>query len=144
MGVHPHGMTPQTVESSRQPSLQPDTEADPTPAVTATATATARNMIGDVPATPTRDAEAEASKAAAAERKRQEAEARKAEEEQKRLEEEARQAEEEEAEESDSGEESVYYANCAEARAAGAAPLYRGEPGYAKRLDRDNDGDACE
>ncbi len=40
--------------------------------------------------------------------------------------------------------EDVYYANCAAARAAGAAPLYRGEPGYRSGLDRDNDGVACE
>lgn len=39
---------------------------------------------------------------------------------------------------------SVYYRNCAAARAAGAAPIYRGEPGYARHLDRDNDGIACE
>ncbi|MCW2505673.1 MAG: hypothetical protein JWO79_3957 [Actinomycetia bacterium] len=38
----------------------------------------------------------------------------------------------------------VYYANCSAARAAGAAPLYRGEPGYRPALDRDNDGIACE
>ncbi|MDT3443592.1 excalibur calcium-binding domain-containing protein [Pseudofrankia sp. BMG5.37] len=38
----------------------------------------------------------------------------------------------------------VYYANCAEARAAGAAPLHRGEPGYRSGLDRDNDGTACD
>lgn len=38
----------------------------------------------------------------------------------------------------------VYYANCTEARAAGAAPLYRGEPGYRSGLDRDDDGVACE
>lgn len=38
----------------------------------------------------------------------------------------------------------VYYANCTEARAAGVTPIYRGEPGYAARLDRDNDGVACE
>lgn len=36
------------------------------------------------------------------------------------------------------------YANCAEARAAGAAPLYAGQPGYSRRLDRDGDGVACE
>ena len=36
------------------------------------------------------------------------------------------------------------YSNCSEARAAGAAPLYRGQPGYAPKLDRDNDGVACE
>ena len=36
------------------------------------------------------------------------------------------------------------YRNCREARAAGAAPLYRGQPGYSARLDRDGDGIACE
>lgn len=39
---------------------------------------------------------------------------------------------------------SVHYANCSAARAAGVAPIRRGEPGYAARLDRDNDGIACE
>ena len=38
----------------------------------------------------------------------------------------------------------VYYKNCAEARAAGAAPLHRGEPGYRPGLDSDGDGVACE
>ena len=38
----------------------------------------------------------------------------------------------------------VYYANCAAAKAAGAAPLRRGQPGYRAALDRDNDGVACE
>ena len=37
-----------------------------------------------------------------------------------------------------------YYKNCKEARAAGVAPIYRGQPGYAKHLDRDGDGIACE
>jgi hypothetical protein len=36
------------------------------------------------------------------------------------------------------------FRNCAEARAAGAAPIQRGQPGYARHLDRDNDGIACE
>ena len=36
------------------------------------------------------------------------------------------------------------YRNCSEVRAAGAAPLYRGQPGYSARLDRDGDGIACE
>ena len=36
------------------------------------------------------------------------------------------------------------FANCAEARAAGAAPVRRGDPGYAPHLDRDNDGVGCE
>jgi len=36
------------------------------------------------------------------------------------------------------------YANCTEARAAGAAPVRRGDPGYGSHLDRDNDGIGCE
>ncbi|MEO8556268.1 MAG: excalibur calcium-binding domain-containing protein [Actinomycetota bacterium] len=39
---------------------------------------------------------------------------------------------------------SVFYANCTAARAAGAAPIHRGDPGYATKLDRDGDGIACE
>ncbi|WP_308340786.1 excalibur calcium-binding domain-containing protein [Rhodococcus sp. USK10] len=38
----------------------------------------------------------------------------------------------------------VVYPNCAAARAAGAAPLYAGSPGYSLDLDRDRDGVACE
>ncbi len=38
----------------------------------------------------------------------------------------------------------VYYRNCDAARAAGAAPILRGQPGYRPPLDRDNDGIACE
>ncbi|MBD7987435.1 excalibur calcium-binding domain-containing protein [Luteimonas sp. Sa2BVA3] len=36
------------------------------------------------------------------------------------------------------------FANCAAARAAGAAPVRRGDPGYGPHLDRDNDGVGCE
>jgi hypothetical protein len=36
------------------------------------------------------------------------------------------------------------FANCDAARAAGAAPLHVGDPGYAPKLDRDKDGVACE
>ena len=39
---------------------------------------------------------------------------------------------------------SVYYANCAAAKAAGAAPLYAGQPGYRPAMDGDSDGVACE
>ncbi|MEV2221752.1 MULTISPECIES: excalibur calcium-binding domain-containing protein [Nocardia] len=35
------------------------------------------------------------------------------------------------------------FANCDEARAAGRAPLFRGEPGYGPHLDPDGDGFAC-
>ncbi|MCK9926684.1 excalibur calcium-binding domain-containing protein [Frankia sp. Mgl5] len=38
----------------------------------------------------------------------------------------------------------VSFGSCAEARAAGAAPLYQGQPGYSSKLDRDHDGVACE
>ncbi len=38
----------------------------------------------------------------------------------------------------------VYFKNCSAARAAGAAPIYVGEPGYRGKLDRDGDGVACE
>lgn len=38
----------------------------------------------------------------------------------------------------------VAYENCTAARAAGAAPVHRGDPGYGDHLDRDGDGVACE
>lgn len=38
----------------------------------------------------------------------------------------------------------VYFQNCAAARAAGAAPVRAGDPGYSTRLDRDRDGVGCE
>jgi hypothetical protein len=44
----------------------------------------------------------------------------------------------------DEAPSSAYYKNCAAARAAGAAPLRVGEPGYRGALDRDKDGTACE
>ena len=39
---------------------------------------------------------------------------------------------------------SANYQNCSAARAAGAAPIYAGEPGYSSKLDGDGDGVACE
>lgn len=36
------------------------------------------------------------------------------------------------------------FRNCAEARAAGKAPVRRGQPGYGPHLDRDGDGVGCE
>jgi hypothetical protein len=36
------------------------------------------------------------------------------------------------------------FRNCTEARAAGAAPVRSGDPGYSRRLDRDGDGIGCE
>lgn len=37
-----------------------------------------------------------------------------------------------------------HFANCKQACAAGVAPMHRGDPNYDPRLDRDNDGIACE
>jgi hypothetical protein len=36
------------------------------------------------------------------------------------------------------------FSNCAQARAAGTAPVYAGQPGYGEHLDRDLDGVGCE
>ncbi|MBP7466365.1 excalibur calcium-binding domain-containing protein [Pseudoxanthomonas mexicana] len=36
------------------------------------------------------------------------------------------------------------FRNCTEARARGAAPVRRGDPGYGPHLDRDGDGVGCE
>lgn len=38
----------------------------------------------------------------------------------------------------------VYFSGCNEVRAAGLAPLLRGEPGYRPEMDGDDDGIACE
>lgn len=40
--------------------------------------------------------------------------------------------------------EMSFFKNCDAARAAGAAPLHRGDAGYRSGLDRDDDGVACE
>ncbi len=44
----------------------------------------------------------------------------------------------------DNGRPSGAFSNCTAARAAGAAPVRRGDPGYGPHLDRDNDGVGCE
>jgi hypothetical protein len=38
----------------------------------------------------------------------------------------------------------VYFRTCKDARAAGYSRMRTGQPGYARHLDRDNDGIACE
>jgi hypothetical protein len=37
-----------------------------------------------------------------------------------------------------------HWSGCNDARAAGTAPIYEGEPGYREGLDGDSDGIACE
>ncbi|QRQ80362.1 excalibur calcium-binding domain-containing protein [Glutamicibacter protophormiae] len=39
---------------------------------------------------------------------------------------------------------STSYANCTAVKNAGAAPIYQGDPGYSRKLDRDGDGVGCE
>jgi hypothetical protein len=40
--------------------------------------------------------------------------------------------------------EEPYYANCDAVRAAGAAPIHPGDPGWRQAFDRDKDGVGCE
>lgn len=42
------------------------------------------------------------------------------------------------------GSGATFYQNCTAVRAAGADPVYAGQPGYSRKLDRDGDGIACE
>jgi hypothetical protein len=37
-----------------------------------------------------------------------------------------------------------HWGGCNDARAAGTASIYRGEPGYREDMDGDGDGEACE
>ncbi|MBP1992559.1 hypothetical protein J2Z66_004168 [Paenibacillus eucommiae] len=38
----------------------------------------------------------------------------------------------------------IIYNSCAEVKAAGKAPIHKGDPGFSTKLDRDGDGVACE
>ncbi|TWT01866.1 excalibur calcium-binding domain-containing protein [Planomicrobium sp. CPCC 101079] len=69
--------------------------------------------------------------------KEEKAEAERLAEEQRQEEEAARLAEEKQ-------NANVFYKNCTAVRAAGAAPIHTGDPGYSRKLDRDGDGVACE
>ncbi|GLR88461.1 excalibur calcium-binding domain-containing protein [Bradyrhizobium iriomotense] len=44
----------------------------------------------------------------------------------------------------DASKPDIFFRTCREARAAGYSRMRVGEPGYARHLDRDNDGIACE
>lgn len=41
-------------------------------------------------------------------------------------------------------QQNVYYQNCDAVRAAGAAPIHSGDPGWQQKFDRDHDGVGCE
>ncbi|WP_203333728.1 excalibur calcium-binding domain-containing protein [Planococcus beigongshangi] len=86
-----------------------------------------------------------------AEEQRQQEEVARAAEEQRQQEEAARVAEEQRQQQEaaaaaavEAQASNVYYKNCDAVRAAGAAPIRVGEPGYSKKLDRDGDGIGCE
>lgn len=89
-------------------------------------------------------AEASASAAAAAEAAEKAAQEKAAQEAQQAGEAAQEQAQEPEEPAQPAQKPQAYYRNCAEAKAAGAAPLYQGDPGYRSALDRDHDGVACE
>lgn len=44
----------------------------------------------------------------------------------------------------DSSDSDVFYKNCSAVKAAGKAPLHKGDAGYSEKLDRDKDGVACD
>lgn len=83
----------------------------------------------------------------AAKKKAEEEEAARLAAEQKAKEEAARLAAEQKAKEEAAAKAAaanVYYKNCSAVKAAGAAPIHTGDPGYSRKLDRDGDGIACE
>jgi hypothetical protein len=129
-------VTDDGAESNPTPSVttaQPNTIADLVPTTTEATPDAVRKSI-EAAAEASREAEREAEQKAL-DKEREEL--------RKQQEEEARQAEDE-LEQQEDEPEPAYYSSCADARASGAAPLRRGEPGYRKGLDRDNDGIACD
>ncbi|MCU5254972.1 excalibur calcium-binding domain-containing protein [Bacillus pacificus] len=77
-------------------------------------------------------------------RKQQEEQKRQADEQARKQQEEQKKAQQTQTQPASGNTSSAYYKNCAAVRAAGKAPLYKGQPGYASHLDRDGDGVACE
>ncbi|OPA25223.1 calcium-binding protein [Bacillus cereus] len=76
-------------------------------------------------------------------RKQQEEQKRQADE-QARKQQEEQKAQQAQTQPASGNTSSAYYKNCTAVRAAGKAPLYKGQPGYDSHLDRDGDGVACE
>ncbi|MEF3364870.1 excalibur calcium-binding domain-containing protein, partial [Bacillus anthracis] len=99
-----------------------------------------------------RQADEQARKQQEEQKRQADEQARKQQEEQKRLADEQARKQQEEQKKSQQTQtqpasgntSSAYYKNCAAVRAAGKAPLYKGQPGYDSHLDRDGDGVACE
>ncbi|MDR4437446.1 excalibur calcium-binding domain-containing protein [Bacillus cereus] len=84
------------------------------------------------------------------EKRQADEQARKQEEQKRQADEQARKQQEEQkaqqaqTQPANGNTDSAYYKNCAAVRAAGKAPLHKGQPGYSSHLDRDGDGIACE
>ncbi|PEI81565.1 excalibur calcium-binding domain-containing protein [Bacillus wiedmannii] len=76
--------------------------------------------------------------------RKQEDEKRLADEQARKQQEEQKKAQQAQTQPAVSNNSNVTYANCAAVRSAGKAPLYRDQPGYSSKLDRDGDGVACE
>ncbi|PTR54085.1 calcium-binding protein [Bacillus anthracis] len=99
-----------------------------------------------------RQADEQARKQQEEQKRQADEQARKQQEEQKRLADEQARKQQEEQKKSQQTQtqpasgntSSAYYKNCAAVRAAGKAPLHKGQPGYDSHLDRDGDGVACE
>ncbi|TXR70013.1 calcium-binding protein [Bacillus sp. AY18-3] len=77
-------------------------------------------------------------------RKQQEEQKRQADEQARKQQEEQKKAQQAQTQPAVSNNSNVTYANCAAVKSAGKAPLYRDQPGYSSKLDRDGDGVACE
>ncbi|EJT20661.1 excalibur domain family protein [Bacillus anthracis str. UR-1] len=77
-------------------------------------------------------------------RKQQEEQKRLADEQARKQQEEQKKSQQTQTQPASGNTSSAYYKNCAAVRAAGKAPLYKGQPGYDSHLDRDGDGVACE
>ncbi|WP_242238019.1 excalibur calcium-binding domain-containing protein [Bacillus cereus group sp. BfR-BA-01316] len=76
-------------------------------------------------------------------RKQQEEQQRQAAE-QARVQQEQQKAQQAQAQPAAGNNSNTYFKNCTEVKNAGKAPLYRDQPGYSSKLDRDGDGVACE
>ncbi|EJS67642.1 hypothetical protein ICU_02868, partial [Bacillus cereus BAG2X1-1] len=77
-------------------------------------------------------------------RKQQEEQKRQAEEQTRKQQEEQQKAQQTQTQPAAGNTSNAYYKNCDAVRAAGKAPLYKDQPGYSRKLDKDGDGVACE
>ncbi|MED1265708.1 excalibur calcium-binding domain-containing protein [Bacillus mycoides] len=77
-------------------------------------------------------------------RKQQEEQKRQADEQARKQQEDQQKVQQAQTQPAASNNSNVTYKNCTEVKNAGKAPLYRDQPGYSSKLDRDGDGVACE